>query len=211
MQPYETKGGSPSRLDGEDAAVDALAISEARRLDPRRPVYVRVRLLLAWSLVAATLGTSVGLPRANRPRAWLAPDGPCTRTSPRGEDGGGGNRTRVRGRTGQSVYKRRLPLEFARRPVGSRPTAGLVILWCRTSGDDVPSVPSPFVDAACRTTGRARSDALRYFLGSESECRVVFRTCIDSRLFYEANRGPRLAALPANRPRRNLVAPVCLW
>jgi hypothetical protein len=44
------------------------------------------------------------------------------------EDGGGGNRTRVRGRTGQSVYKRRLPLEFARRPVGSRPTAGLVIL-----------------------------------------------------------------------------------
>ncbi len=44
------------------------------------------------------------------------------------DDGGGGNRTRVRGRTGQSVYKRRLPLDFARRPVGSRPTAGLVIL-----------------------------------------------------------------------------------
>jgi hypothetical protein len=45
-----------------------------------------------------------------------------------GDYGGGGNRTRVRGRTGQSVYKRRLPLEFTRRPVGSRPTAGLVIL-----------------------------------------------------------------------------------
>ncbi len=97
--------------------------------------------------------------------------------------GGGGNRTRVRGRTGQSVYKRRLPLSFTRRPVGSRPTAGLVILWCRTSGDDVPSVPSPFVDAASRTTGRARSDALRYWLGSESECRVVFRTCIDPGCF----------------------------
>ena len=49
--------------------------------------------------------------------------------------GGGGNRTRVRGRTGQSVYKLRLPLRFARRPVGSRPTSGLAILWCRTSGD----------------------------------------------------------------------------
>jgi hypothetical protein len=49
--------------------------------------------------------------------------------------GGGGNRTRVRGRTGQSVYKLRLPFEFARRPVRSRPTAGLVILWCRASGD----------------------------------------------------------------------------
>jgi hypothetical protein len=43
--------------------------------------------------------------------------------------GGGGNRTRVRGRTGQSVYKRRLPFGFTLRPVGSRPTVGLVILW----------------------------------------------------------------------------------
>ena len=42
---------------------------------------------------------------------------------------------RVRGRTGQSVYKLRLPLSFARRPVGSRPTDGLAILWCRASGD----------------------------------------------------------------------------
>ena len=49
--------------------------------------------------------------------------------------GGGGNRTRVRGRTGQSVYKLRLPLRFARRPVGSRPTSGLAILQCRASGD----------------------------------------------------------------------------
>jgi hypothetical protein len=42
--------------------------------------------------------------------------------------GGGGNRTRVRNRPVQSVYKLRLPLSFARRPVGSRPTAGLAIL-----------------------------------------------------------------------------------
>jgi hypothetical protein len=49
--------------------------------------------------------------------------------------GGGGNRTRVRGRTGQSVYKRRLPSKFARRLVGSRPTDGLAILKCRAAGD----------------------------------------------------------------------------
>jgi hypothetical protein len=78
----------------------------------------------------------------------------------------------------QSVYKLRLPFRFARRPVDSRPTAGLVILWCRASGDDVPSAPSPFVDAADRATGRARSDAPRYGLGSESECAIVIRTCL---------------------------------
>ena len=50
-------------------------------------------------------------------------------------DGGGGNRTRVRGRTGQNLYERRLPFAFARRPVGSRPTDGLAILRCRASGD----------------------------------------------------------------------------
>ncbi len=74
--------------------------------------------------------------------------------------GGGGNRTRVRGRTGQSVYKLRLPLNFARRPVDSRPTAGLAILWCRTSGDWLSLGAEPVYDAATRATGRARSDAL---------------------------------------------------
>ena len=49
--------------------------------------------------------------------------------------GGGGNRTRVRNRTGQSLYKLRLPFGFARRPVGNRPTGGLAILRCRASGD----------------------------------------------------------------------------
>ena len=32
-----------------------------------------------------------------------------------------------------------------------------------------------------------------------------------SRWIYEADRGPRLAALPENRPRRNQVAPVCVF
>ena len=49
--------------------------------------------------------------------------------------GGGGNRTRVRGRTGQSVYKLRLPFRFARRPVGSRPTDGLALLKRRAAGE----------------------------------------------------------------------------
>ena len=50
------------------------------------------------------------------------------RMSSEAQGGGGGNRTRVRNRTGQSIYKLRLPLSFARRPVGNRPTAGLAIL-----------------------------------------------------------------------------------
>ena len=49
--------------------------------------------------------------------------------------GGGGNRTRVRGRTGKSVYKRVLRFAFARRPVHRRPTDGLAILWSPASGD----------------------------------------------------------------------------
>ena len=110
----------------------------------------------------------------------------------------------------QNVYKLRLPLKFARRPVGSRPTAGLAILWCRASGDWLSLRAEPVYDAATRTTGRARSDALRYWLGSESECVIVLRTYFESRLFYEADRGPRLAALPENRPRRSQVAPVCV-
>ena len=49
--------------------------------------------------------------------------------------GGGGNRTRVRGRTGMSVYKHRSPLNFARRPVGDRPTDELALLKCRASDE----------------------------------------------------------------------------
>jgi len=49
--------------------------------------------------------------------------------------GGGGNRTRVRNRTGKSVYKRSLRLSFARRPVRRRPTDGLALLWCPALGE----------------------------------------------------------------------------
>ncbi len=52
-----------------------------------------------------------------------------------GASGGGGNRTRVRGRTGQSFYKRSLGFDFTRRPVPRRPTDGLAILKRRTAGD----------------------------------------------------------------------------
>ncbi len=48
--------------------------------------------------------------------------------------GGGGNRTRVRGRTDVSVYKLRSPLNFALRPVCDRPTVELALLWCRAFG-----------------------------------------------------------------------------
>ena len=77
----------------------------------------------------------------------------------RAKDGGGGNRTRVRGRTGQNVYKLRLPFDLARRPECSRPTAGPAILWSHASGDWLSFGASPFVDAATRTTGPIRSDA----------------------------------------------------
>src|SRR5438552_928738 len=39
----------------------------------------------------------------------------------------------------------------------------------------------------------------------------MIRTYVVSRLIYEADRGPRPAAQPENRPRRDLVAPVCTY
>src|SRR5919201_4133531 len=41
-----------------------------------------------------------------------------------GKSGGGGNRTRVRGRTGQSVYRFSPPLNLARRPEADALPAG---------------------------------------------------------------------------------------
>jgi hypothetical protein len=61
--------------------------------------------------------------------------------------GGGGNRTRVRRRTDESVYKHRSPLKFARRPVGDRPTDGLAILKCRAAGDWLSVGAEPVSDA----------------------------------------------------------------
>jgi hypothetical protein len=52
-----------------------------------------------------------------------------------GDDGGGGNRTRVRGRTGQNVYKLVPPLDLARRPEADALPAGQPSFRCRTSGD----------------------------------------------------------------------------
>ena len=49
-------------------------------------------------------------------------------------NGGGGNRTRVRGRTVLNVYKLRSPFNFALRPVCDRPTVELALLWCRAFG-----------------------------------------------------------------------------
>ena len=49
----------------------------------------------------------------------------------------------------------------------------------------------------------------RYLTRLGGECEIVLRTCFVCRWIYEANRRPRLAALPENRPRRNQVAPVC--
>lgn len=74
------------------------------------------------------------------------------------EGGGGGNRTRVRGRTGQNLYKRSPPLNLARRPEADALPAGQpslsVALWAIGS----PSAPSPLVGAATRITGPIRSD-----------------------------------------------------
>jgi hypothetical protein len=72
--------------------------------------------------------------------------------------GGGGNRTRVRGRTGKSLYKLVLRLDFARRPVRRRPTDGLAILWSPALGDWLSLGGKPVVGAGFRPTGRRRSD-----------------------------------------------------
>jgi hypothetical protein len=74
------------------------------------------------------------------------------------DNGGGGNRTRVRGRTGKSLYKLVLRLDFARRPVRRRPTDGLAILWSPAPGDWLSLGGEPVVGAGFRPTGRRRSD-----------------------------------------------------
>ena len=61
--------------------------------------------------------------------------------------GGGGNRTRVRSRTGKSVYKRSLRFAFARRPARRRPTAGLALLWGPASGEWLSLGSEPVDDA----------------------------------------------------------------
>jgi hypothetical protein len=121
--------------------------------------------------------------------------------------GGGGNRTRVRGRTGQSIYKLRLPFES--RPDGrgaaalppGQPSFGLA----------PPAIGFPLAPARSLSAGsepRAQLGPPRHLTRLGGECEFVIRTCIGSG-FLTRPPGPRLAALPENRPRRNQVAPVC--
>ena len=109
-----------------------------------------------------------------------------------------------------SVYKLRLPLNFARRPVDNRPTDGLAILSCRASGDWLSLGAEPVIWRRYPSHG-PNSERRRYLTRLGGECEIVLRTCFVSRWIYEADRGPRLAARPENRPRRNLIAPVCVF
>jgi GNAT superfamily N-acetyltransferase len=93
------------------------------------------------------------------------------------------------------------------RPVCERPTAGPAILWSHPSGDWLSFGASPFMTPL--PPPRAERGATRCLTQLGSECEFVIRTYVGSRLFYEADRGPRPAAQPENRPRRDLVAPVC--
>src|SRR5262245_16726445 len=99
------------------------------------------------------------------------------------------------------------PLISPGRPVCERPTAGPAILWSHPSGDWLSFGASPFMTPLPEP--RAESGATRYLTRLGSECEFVIRRYVGSRLFYEADRGPRPAAQPENRPRRDLVAPVC--
>src|SRR5581483_8514882 len=75
------------------------------------------------------------------------------------------------------------------------------------SGDWLSFGASPFLTPL--PSPRAERGATRCLTQLGSECEFVIRTYVGSRLFYEADRGPRPAAQPENRPRRDLVAPVC--
>ena len=86
------------------------------RAPANRPLFVRSRSQPCASVCAG---------RAAHSRPFALP----------ASSGGGGNRTRVRGRTGASIYKLRSPFRFTRRPVCDRPTAGLALLRCRASGE----------------------------------------------------------------------------
>ena len=59
--------------------------------------------------------------------------------------------------------------------------------------------------------GLARADTLRLSLETRQRVRDRDPHLHWFRLFYEADRRPRLAARPENRPRRSHGAPVCLW
>jgi hypothetical protein len=101
--------------------------------------------------------------------------------------GGGGNRTRVRGRTARaSTSLSYLRISPGRLVVGNRPS-GPAILRCRTSGNGFPSVPSPLNDAASRATGPARERRASLLVKQRERVRCC---CSHLRLFpvfYEAS------------------------
>ena len=124
--------------------------------------------------------------------------------------GGGGNRTRVRGRTEQSVYERSpCFISPAGRFTDNLPT-GQPSWSVALRAIGTPSAPSPIsgADSGSRAQPGSTSPDL-----ASTRRRVRVRSCshlLWCRLIYEANRRPRLATLPENRPRRNLIAPVCV-
>ena len=112
----------------------------------RRTGNLKLAQMLAGHADIGTTANIYAHPGHDRPRSrpegagrGLNPDGTPNRSDRKpavcGDDGGGGNRTRVRGRTGKSLYKRSLRFAFARQPVRRRPTDGLALLWRPASGE----------------------------------------------------------------------------
>ena len=76
-------------------------------------------------------------------------------------DGGGGNRTRVRGRTEQSVYERSPCLISPAGRFTDDPPTGQPSFKRHASGDGTPFAPSPIVGAELRVSGPTRVDVAR--------------------------------------------------
>ena len=108
-----------------------------------------------------------------------------------------------------SVYERSPRFAFARRSVRGQPADGLAILSGRASGDWLSLGAEPDRWRPCPGLGPNR-EGRRYLVSTRRRVRDRSSHLRCCRWIYEANRRPRLATLPENRPRRNLVAPVCL-
>ena len=89
--------------------------------------------------------------------------------------GGGGNRTRVRRRTGQNVYKRSPRFNFDTAAGGGRPTADLAILRCRALGDWLSLRAEPVIWRRYPSHGPS-PERRRYLTRLGSECEFVIRT-----------------------------------
>jgi hypothetical protein len=88
----------------------------------------------------------------------IVPQGAHQNPCKRANHGGGGNRTRVRGRTGQSVYERSSRFvspagRFANDQPTGQPSFGVALRAIGT-----PSAPSPIVGAESRVSGPTRVD-----------------------------------------------------